>query len=73
MEEQDKEKEIEIEKPPVEIGETVTITKGEYKGEDAKVIAVYTNSIAVELNKMQKDGTLARTVFSHKEYKLKKN
>ncbi|MBU9722077.1 MULTISPECIES: DUF2187 family protein [Bacillaceae] len=54
--------------PPVEVGEVVKVNAGENKGEEAKVIAVYNNSVAVELNKMQKNGTLARTVLSHKEY-----
>lgn len=58
------------EAPLVNVGDIVKIKKGEQKGENAKVIAVYTNSIAVELDKMQKDGTLARTVLSHKEYSL---
>ncbi|MBU9714059.1 KOW motif-containing protein [Evansella tamaricis] len=58
--------------PPVEIGESVKIIAGPDKGEEAKVIAVYTNSVAVELNKMQKNGTLARTVLTHKEYAKKK-
>ncbi|WP_218212216.1 DUF2187 family protein, partial [Pseudomonas sp. 2822-15] len=57
--------------PPVEVGAIVKINAGEDKGEEAKVIAVYTNSVAVELNKMQKNGTLARTVLSHKEYSKK--
>ncbi|MDG5789539.1 DUF2187 family protein [Evansella sp. AB-P1] len=57
----------------VKVGDVVKVTKGENKGDNAKVIAVYTNSVAVELNKLQKDGTLARTVLNHKEYELDKS
>ncbi|WP_245805820.1 DUF2187 family protein [Bacillus alkalicellulosilyticus] len=54
--------------PEIEIGDTVQINKGQEKGEKAKVIAVYTNSVAVELNRKMKNGTLARTVINHSKY-----
>ncbi|MDQ0257901.1 ribosomal protein L24 [Evansella vedderi] len=70
MEEKDKGQEQEA--PHVNVDDIVKVISGKEKGEKAKVIAVYTNSVAVELDKMQKDGTLARTVLSHKEYKVQK-
>ncbi|MFA9557016.1 DUF2187 family protein [Evansella sp. AB-rgal1] len=54
----------------VNVDDVIQVTKGDLKGEQAKVIAVYNNSVAVELNMQQKDGTLARTVLNHKEYKV---
>lgn len=63
------EKEKQATKVEVEVDDTVKITTGKYKDKKAKVIAVYTNSIAVEFEKKEKDGTPIRTVFSHKEYK----
>ncbi|WP_035186286.1 hypothetical protein [Alteribacter aurantiacus] len=53
----------------VEVGETVDVIKGEFKGSKAEVIAAYTNSIAVELDKKQSDGSKARTVLHHTEFK----
>ncbi|TMW73418.1 DUF2187 domain-containing protein [Alteribacter natronophilus] len=53
----------------VEAGDQVNVTKGEFKGSKAEVIAVYTNSIAVELDKKLEDGSLARTVLHHTEFK----
>ncbi|WP_232735756.1 DUF2187 domain-containing protein [Alteribacter populi] len=52
----------------VKVDDDVKVVKGEFKGLDAKVIAVYTNSIAVELNKKLEDGSYARTVLHHSEY-----
>lgn len=66
----EKDKDQEQQAPLVNVDDFVKVISGKEKGEKAKVIAVYTNSIAVELDKMQKDGTLARTVLSHKEYKV---
>ncbi|MBM7094439.1 DUF2187 domain-containing protein [Bacillus sp. H-16] len=53
----------------VEAGENVEVIKGEFKGSKAEVIAVYTNSIAVELDKKLSDGSKARTVLHHTEFK----
>ncbi|WP_249414011.1 DUF2187 domain-containing protein [Alteribacter keqinensis] len=53
----------------VEAGENVEVIKGEFKGIKAEVIAVYTNSIAVELDKKLSDGSKARTVLHHTEFK----
>lgn len=63
------EHEKETPKVDIEVGDYVKATSGKFKGKKAKVIAVYTNSVAVEFDKKEKDGTLVRTVFSHKEYK----
>ncbi|MGO4886668.1 DUF2187 family protein [Anaerobacillus sp. MEB173] len=52
----------------VQIGDNVLIKKGDNKGEKAKVIAVYTNSVAVQLDKTEKDGKPRRTVVNHKKY-----
>ncbi|PYZ98236.1 DUF2187 domain-containing protein [Alteribacter lacisalsi] len=53
----------------VEAGDQVSVTKGEFKGSKAEVIAVYNNSIAVELDKKLEDGSYARTVLHHTEFK----
>ena len=56
-----------------EIGNIILLNKGENKGTKGKVIAVYTNSVAVQLERKQKDGTLARTVVNHKNYEIISN
>ena len=53
----------------IHINEGVVVKSGDLKGEKATVIAVYTNSIAVELEKAEADGSHERTILSHKEYK----
>ncbi|WP_216827660.1 DUF2187 family protein [Alkalihalobacterium elongatum] len=55
----------------VNVGDIIQINKGVEKGENAKVIAVYTNSVAVELNRKEKNGNLARTVVNHSKYVVK--
>ncbi|WP_444684252.1 KOW motif-containing protein [Alkalicoccus luteus] len=54
----------------VQSGDQVLVTAGEYKGELAKVISPYTNSISIELEKRDADGTKPRTVLRHSEYEL---
>ncbi|MDE5415613.1 MAG: YkvS family protein [Bacillaceae bacterium] len=61
----------EQQEPHVNIGDIIQINKGTEKGEQAKVIAVYTNSVAVELNRKEKNGNLARTVINHSKYEVK--
>ncbi|OLO39099.1 hypothetical protein BTR23_08520 [Alkalihalophilus pseudofirmus] len=55
----------------VNVGDIILINKGTEKGEQAKVIAVYTNSVAVELNRKEKNGNLARTIVNHSKYVVK--
>lgn len=54
----------------VQSGDQVLVTAGEYKGELAKVISPYTNSISIELEKRDADGAKPRTVLRHTEYEL---
>ncbi|PRO66954.1 KOW motif-containing protein [Alkalicoccus urumqiensis] len=54
----------------VQSGDQVLVTAGEYKGELAKVISPYTNSISIELEKRDSDGAKPRTVLRHTEYEL---
>ena len=67
----EEEKEI-TPKVEIETDEIVEVVSGSLKGKKAKVIAVYTNSVAVEFDKKEKDGSSVRTVLSHKEYKKMK-
>ncbi|UOE92018.1 DUF2187 family protein [Alkalihalobacillus sp. LMS39] len=55
----------------VQIGDIVSIIKGTEKGKDGKVIAVYTNSVVVELERREKNGLPARTVINHSKYSVK--
>ncbi|UCZ55187.1 DUF2187 domain-containing protein [Bacillus shivajii] len=52
----------------IEVDDVVKVTKGEHKGQNVKIIAVYTNSVAVELNKKQDDGTVEKTILNYKEF-----
>ncbi|CAM3737197.1 hypothetical protein [Alkalicoccus chagannorensis] len=70
-EEEKQEEEIEEEPAPtVQSGDEVLVTGGEYKGELAKVISPYTNSISIELEKRDEDGAKPRTVLRHTEYEI---
>ncbi|WP_209124698.1 DUF2187 family protein [Alkalihalobacillus sp. BA299] len=55
----------------VHVGDIIEIKKGQEKGENAKVIAVYNNSVAVELNRKEKNGNPARTIVNHSKYVVK--
>lgn len=66
MSDQPEEKEQQI----LNSGDLVEITAGEYKGKTAKVISSYTNSISVEIDEKEEDGSHPRTVLKHSEYKL---
>jgi len=54
----------------VQSGDQVLVTAGDYKGELAKVISPYTNSISVEMENRDEDGAKPRTVLRHAEYEL---
>lgn len=54
----------------VQPGDQIYITTGEYKGVLAKVISPYTNSAAVEMEKLDEDGAKLRTVLRHSEYEI---
>lgn len=58
------------EQPILNSGDAVKVTAGEYKGKTAKVISPYTNSISVELDEKEEDGSRPRTVLKHTEYKI---
>ncbi|AOM83017.1 KOW motif-containing protein [Salisediminibacterium beveridgei] len=60
----------EKEQPILNSGDAVEITAGDYKGKTAKVISSYTNSISVELDEKEPDGSHPRTVLKHSEYNL---
>ncbi|MCE7791923.1 KOW motif domain-containing protein [Salipaludibacillus sp. CUR1] len=63
----------EQEEPLLNSGDTVEVVAGEYKGKKAKVISAYTNSISVELDMKEEDGSKPRTVLKHSEYKTAGN
>ena len=50
-------------------GDPIEITTGEYRGKTAKVISQYSNSISIELDEKDEDGSKPRTVLRHNEYK----
>ncbi|QKS71276.1 DUF2187 domain-containing protein [Paenalkalicoccus suaedae] len=60
----------EQEQPLIASGDPVIVLEGEYKGKTATVIAPYTNSISIELDDRDEDGTKPRTVLRHSEYEL---
>ncbi|MBU8907940.1 DUF2187 family protein [Desertibacillus haloalkaliphilus] len=55
----------------VEVGDIIQINKGSEKGQTAKVIAVYTNSVAIELNRKEDNGKPARTVINKSKFTVK--
>lgn len=54
----------------VQSGDQILVTAGDYKGELAKVITPYTNSISAEMEKRDEDGAKPRTVLRHTEYEI---
>ncbi len=60
----------EKEEPLLNPGDQVKVVAGEYKGQDAKVISTYTNSISVEFDIKLEDGSKPRTVLKHTEYEI---
>lgn len=77
-EEEDEEEEEELEQtgeplpesPILNSGDAIEVTKGDYAGKTAKVISQYSNSISIELDEKDVDGSKPRTVLRHNEYKI---
>ncbi|SER75473.1 DUF2187 family protein [Salisediminibacterium halotolerans] len=70
VEEFEKEEEAIPESPILNSGDAIEVTKGEYTGKTAKVISQYSNSISIELDEKDVDGSKPRTVLRHTEYKI---
>ena len=54
----------------VQPGDNIQIVTGDNKGKKGKIIAVYTNSAAIELEVKEADGKPIKTVLAHKKYKV---
>nr|WP_143833302.1 DUF2187 family protein [Oceanobacillus timonensis] len=54
-----------------EVGETISIVRGEYKGEKAEVLLIRDNSVIVRIGNHPSTGEPIKTVVNHKNYKRK--
>ncbi|GEN86653.1 DUF2187 family protein [Oceanobacillus sp. FSL W8-0428] len=54
-----------------EVGETISIVRGEHKGKKAEVLIVRENSVIVRIGNHPSTGEPIKTVVNHKNYKRK--
>lgn len=52
-----------------DVGETIHIVKGEYKGKKGEVLTVRENTVIVQIGINAKKGEPIKTVVNHKNYK----
>lgn len=51
-------------------GDPIEITSGDLSGEKGRIIAVYNNSSAIELDLKEANNMPRKTVIQHKNYKV---
>ncbi|MFD1416582.1 DUF2187 family protein [Oceanobacillus jeddahense] len=71
MEEENLEQEPVKPEDIAEVGETISIVRGEYKGKKAEVLIIRENSVIVRIGNHPSTGEPIKTVVNHKNYKRK--
>ena len=71
MEEENLEQEPVKQEDIAEVGETISIVRGEYKGKKAEVLIIRENSVIVRIGNHPSKGEPIKTVVNHKNYKRK--
>ncbi|CEI83120.1 hypothetical protein J18TS1_08370 [Oceanobacillus oncorhynchi subsp. incaldanensis] len=71
MEEENLEQEPVKQEDIAEVGETISIVRGEYKGKKAEVLIIRENSVIVRIGNHPSTGEPIKTVVNHKNYKRK--
>ncbi|WP_152656747.1 DUF2187 family protein [Oceanobacillus sp. CFH 90083] len=71
MEEENLEQQPVKQEDIAEVGETISIVRGEFKGKKAEVLIIRENSVIVRIGNHPSTGEPIKTVVNHKNYKRK--